>query len=57
MAKRGASSDINHDNWDAPFEAEEAGTFKSASQEVLQKRVLKVAKRSLKSSNNNVSYY
>lgn len=45
MAKRSATSDINHDNWDRDEEPEEAGTFSRADHERLKKRVIKVAKR------------
>uniref|UniRef100_A0A1B6HA97 Nuclear pore complex NUP2/50/61 domain-containing protein n=1 Tax=Homalodisca liturata TaxID=320908 RepID=A0A1B6HA97_9HEMI len=53
MAKRTASSDINHDNWDAPFVPEEAGSFKIAAQAALQKRVIKTAKRRIKTSESS----
>lgn len=42
--KRSAASDLNHDNWD-DYEPEEAGTFQKASQDVLQRRVIKTARR------------
>lgn len=45
MAKRAATSDINHDNWDREDDPEEAGTFSRADEEKLKKRVIKVAKR------------
>uniref|UniRef100_A0A1B6FFS8 RanBD1 domain-containing protein n=1 Tax=Cuerna arida TaxID=1464854 RepID=A0A1B6FFS8_9HEMI len=53
MAKRIASSDINHDNWDAPFVPEDAGSFKIAAQDTLQKRVIKTAKRRIKTSESS----
>ena len=31
MAKRGAVTELNHDNWDQEEESEEAGEFKKAS--------------------------
>ena len=45
MSKRGAISDLNHDNWDEEDEAEEAGTFAQADQNTLKDRVIKKAKR------------
>ncbi|KOB78222.1 putative nuclear pore complex protein Nup50 [Operophtera brumata] len=46
-AKRSATTDLNHDNWDQedPTEHEEMGTFKAASRDVLEKRVIRTAKR------------
>lgn len=43
--KRGASSDLNHDNWDQEEEPEQAGTFSQASQDELKTRVIRKAKR------------
>uniref|UniRef100_A0A336K6W5 CSON001818 protein n=1 Tax=Culicoides sonorensis TaxID=179676 RepID=A0A336K6W5_CULSO len=45
MAKRGATQEINRDNWDEEIETESAGTFSRASKEELQKRVIKKAVR------------
>lgn len=45
MAKRGATSNLNQDNWDVEEPQEEAGTFQKASDDVIQKRTFKVAKR------------
>ncbi|XP_043287251.1 nuclear pore complex protein Nup50 [Venturia canescens] len=45
--KRTATSDLNHDNWDNEDEPEEAGTFVKAPPEVLEKRVVKAARRRL----------
>ncbi|KAF7989250.1 hypothetical protein HCN44_007847 [Aphidius gifuensis] len=45
--KRGATSELNHDNWNCEDEPEEAGTFSTASEEVLKKRVVRTAKRRL----------
>lgn len=47
--KRPASTELNHDNWDKGECPEEAGTFKKAADEVLEKRVVKRAKRRLQS--------
>ena len=44
-AKRVASRELNHDNWNEEDEPEEAGTFKQADTETLQGRVIKKAKR------------
>lgn len=45
MAKRGATSELNHNNWDDEEEPEEAGVFIQADKETLQNRVIKKAKR------------
>lgn len=45
MSKRGASTVLNHDNWDHEDEPEEAGTFSKAADDIIQKRVIKVARR------------
>ncbi|XP_075214282.1 nuclear pore complex protein Nup50 [Lycorma delicatula] len=45
MAKRGATSELNHENWDREDEPEVAGTFQKASNDTMQKRIFKVAKR------------
>lgn len=47
MAKRSATTDLNHDNWDAKDEDEDPGIFTPLSGPELQKRVIKKAKRSL----------
>ncbi|KAG5681389.1 hypothetical protein PVAND_010831 [Polypedilum vanderplanki] len=44
-AKRIAGRELNHDNWNEEEEAEDAGEFKKASEDILAKRVRKVAKR------------
>ncbi|XP_059061924.1 nuclear pore complex protein Nup50 [Achroia grisella] len=46
-AKRQATTDLNHDNWDQddPSDHEEMGNFKTASKDVLEKRVMRTAKR------------
>lgn len=53
--KRAASTDLNHDNWDDEEKPEEAGTFKKASDDVLEKRVVRKAKRRLQNSEVNNS--
>ena len=45
MAKRGANTELNHDNWDEDEEPEEAGTFAQADKTTLKDRVIKKAKR------------
>ena len=44
-AKRSATSELNHDNWDDEVETEEAGTFSQADESTLKGRVIKKAKR------------
>ena len=36
MAKRNATSELNHDNWEEEDEKEEAGEFKKASDEQMK---------------------
>lgn len=43
--KRGATTDLNHDNWDQEDEQEEAGSFMKASEDILKQRVIKIARR------------
>ncbi|KAJ8727088.1 hypothetical protein PYW08_015485 [Mythimna loreyi] len=45
--KRQATTELNHDNWDQddPADHEEMGTFKIAPKEMLEKRVIRTAKR------------
>lgn len=43
--KRTAGTDLNHDNWNDEEESEDAGEFRKASNEILQQRVRKIAKR------------
>lgn len=50
MAKRTATRELNHDNWDDEEESEDAGTFQKATQEALQGRVIKQARRRLGAS-------
>jgi nuclear pore complex protein Nup50 len=45
--KRNATSDLNADNWNQEEEPEEAGTFIKASDDILNKRVVKTARRRL----------
>ncbi|KAK2587473.1 hypothetical protein KPH14_003177 [Odynerus spinipes] len=45
--KRAATTELNHENWNEEREPEDAGTFGKASDEVLQKRVIKAARRRL----------
>ncbi|XP_005108334.1 nuclear pore complex protein Nup50 [Aplysia californica] len=45
MSKRGPGSELNDRNWDDEEEPEEAGFFTQASQEAMQQRVIKKAKR------------
>lgn len=47
MAKRQATSELNHDNWDAEEEAEEPGRFNTVLPSELQNRVIRKAKRTL----------
>ncbi|XP_039303234.1 nuclear pore complex protein Nup50 isoform X2 [Solenopsis invicta] len=47
--KRTATTELNHDNWNEEHEPEEAGTFALASNDILEKRVRKTAKRRLPS--------
>ncbi|KAJ8725122.1 hypothetical protein PYW07_016080 [Mythimna separata] len=45
--KRQATTELNHDNWDQddPADHEEMGSFKIAPKEMLEKRVIRTAKR------------
>ncbi|XP_036331467.1 nuclear pore complex protein Nup50 [Rhagoletis pomonella] len=43
--KRQATSNLNHENWDQEDEPEERGTFRKASEDVLNNRVIKKARR------------
>lgn len=45
--KRSATTELNHDNWNEDNEPEEAGTFAKASSDILEKRIIKAAKRRL----------
>lgn len=54
-SKRTATSDLNHENWNKEEKKEDAGTFVKASEEVLEKRVIKTAKRRI-ANTGDVSY-
>ena len=54
MSKRGATRELNHDNWDDDEEEEDAGTFQQASSEALQTRVIKQARRRLAGNDGEV---
>ena len=54
--KRTATSDLNHDNWDKDDESEEAGSFTQAPEEILEKRVVKTARRRIQNSGDVSSY-
>lgn len=58
MAKRTATSDLNHTNWDREDKPEDAGTFTQASEDVLKTRIIKTARRRnpISSVRNEVSY-
>lgn len=45
--KRQATTELNHDNWDKddPADHEEMGSFKTATKDILEKRVIRTAKR------------
>ncbi|XP_011872531.1 PREDICTED: nuclear pore complex protein Nup50 [Vollenhovia emeryi] len=47
--KRTATTELNHDNWNEENEPEDAGTFVLASNDILEKRVIKTARRRLPS--------
>lgn len=44
-AKRSATSDLNHENWDTEEKPEKAGTFQRASEDSLKRRIIKTARR------------
>ncbi|XP_013185771.1 nuclear pore complex protein Nup50 [Amyelois transitella] len=52
--KRQATTELNHENWDQddPSEQDEIGTFKAAPKDVLEKRVIRTAKRRSHMSGN-----
>lgn len=56
MAKRTATRELNHDNWDDEEEEEEAGSFQQASDEALKGRVIKQAKRRITGNDGEVIY-
>lgn len=55
MAKRNATSELNHDNWNEEEAPEEAGTFCNATPDVMKHRIIRSAKRRSGSSTENVS--
>nr|CAH7729226.1 unnamed protein product [Callosobruchus chinensis] len=44
-AKRTATTDLNHENWNREDEPEEKGTFKRASEDEVKNRIIKTARR------------
>ena len=40
MAKRGAASELNHDNWEEEEETEEAGEFRKASETAMKVAII-----------------
>ena len=56
MSKRGASRELNHDNWNEEEEPEEAGNWKPASSQAIQGRVIKQARRRLADSQDEVRF-
>jgi nuclear pore complex protein Nup50 len=55
MAKRTATSELNHENWNEEEKPEEAGTFRKAKPDVLQHRIIKSAKRRSVGATEDVS--
>ncbi|XP_011693726.1 PREDICTED: nuclear pore complex protein Nup50 [Wasmannia auropunctata] len=53
MSKRTATTELNHDNWNEENEPEEAGTFVLASNDQIEKRVIKTARRRLPSKDGS----
>lgn len=53
VGKRSAGRELNHDNWNDEEEGEDAGEFKKATEDELQKRVRKVAKRRIGGDSEN----
>ncbi|KAL7034375.1 hypothetical protein ACKWTF_007936 [Chironomus riparius] len=51
--KRTANTDLNHDNWNEEHESEDAGEFKKASEDILQQRNKKVARRRMVAGNDD----
>ncbi|XP_024867425.1 nuclear pore complex protein Nup50 [Temnothorax curvispinosus] len=51
--KRSATTELNHDNWNEENEPEDAGTFAMASNDILEKRVIKTARRRLPSKDGS----
>lgn len=57
--KRQATTELNHDNWDQddPADHEEMGSFKIAPKEMLEKRVIRTAKRRTQVAGDEVTYF
>jgi nuclear pore complex protein Nup50 len=55
MTKRTATSELNHENWNEEEVPEEGGTFRKATSDVMQHRVIKSAKRRSIGTPENVS--
>lgn len=56
--KRQATTELNHENWDQedPSDHEDMGRFQAAPKDVLEKRVIRTAKRRQATSGDEVSY-
>lgn len=58
-AKRRATTELNHENWDQEDESEthdeESDEFKAAPKDVLEKRVIRVAKRRSRNPDGDVN--
>lgn len=55
--KRRATTDLNHENWDQEEKDEqEMGSYKIASDDVLEKRVIRTAKRRFQNLGDEVAY-
>jgi len=52
--KRTATTELNHDNWNEENEPEDAGVFALASNDILEKRVIKTARRRLPSKDVSI---
>lgn len=55
--KRTATTELNHDNWNEENEPEDAGTFALASNDILEKRVIKTARRRLPKDEVYILFY
>lgn len=55
--KRQATTELNHDNWDQddPADHEEMGSFNIAPKEMLEKRVIRTAKRRTQVASDEVN--
>lgn len=54
--KRSATTELNHDNWNEENEPEEAGTFAKAANDILEKRVIKTARRRFPSRDVSICF-